>query len=161
METNAHTTRGHSAHHLERSLWRSAVVATLHCLTGCAIGEILGMVIATAAGLGSAASIALSVALAFSFGYGLTMRPVLRAGLSLRRAVGVALAADTASIGVMELSDSLFLLAVPGAMAAGLAEGLFWWSLLVALAVAFAATVPVNRLLLARGKGHAVVHGYH
>ena len=161
METHAHATHGHHALHPQSSLWRAAVLATLHCLTGCAIGEVLGMVIATAAGLGSAASIAVSVALAFLFGYGLTMRPVLRSGLSLRPAVAVALAADTASIGVMELSDSLLLLAVPGAMAAGLGDGLFWWSLLVALVVAFAVTVPVNRLLLARGKGHAIVHGYH
>lgn len=141
--------------------WGTAAGATLHCLTGCAIGEVLGMVIATAVGLGSAPSIALSVALAFVFGYALTLRPLLAAGLPLRRAGGVALAADTVSITVMELTDNAFLLAVPGAMEAGLLDGRFWWSLAASLVVAFFATVPVNRALIARGKGHAVVHVYH
>jgi hypothetical protein len=142
-------------------LTRSAVSATVHCLTGCAIGEILGMVLATWWGWGNAASIALAVALAFLFGYSLTMAPVLRAGLPWRRAVGVAVAADTVSIGVMEITDNAFILAVPGAIEAGLGEPLFWWSLIASLAVAFILTVPVNRLLISRGRGHAVMHGMH
>jgi hypothetical protein len=143
------------------SLWRQATSATLHCLTGCAIGEVLGMVIGTALGLANLATVVLSIALAFAFGYGLTMRPVLRAGLSLRAALRVALAADTVSIMVMELVDNAFILLVPGAMDAGLASSLFWGSLLASLAIAFVVTVPVNRWLIARGQGHAVVHAYH
>ena len=142
-------------------MWKTAIQATAHCLTGCAIGEVLGMVLATWWGLGNAASIVLAIALAFVFGYSLTMRPVLRAGVGPRRALGVAFAADTVSISVMELMDNAFILAVPGAIAAGLGDGLFWWSLLVSLAVAFVVTVPVNRALIARGRGHAVVHAYH
>nr|WP_231134720.1 DUF4396 domain-containing protein [Motilibacter deserti] len=138
-----------------------AVSATLHCLTGCAIGEVLGMVLATWWGWGDAASIALAVALAFVFGYALTVGPVLRSGLPLRQAVRVALAADTLSIVTMELVDNAVLLAVPDAMEAGLADPLFWGSLAFALAVAFVVTVPVNRALIGRGKGHAVVHGLH
>lgn len=146
----------------ERSnLWRNAVQATLHCLTGCAIGEILGMVIATALGWGNVASVALSVALAFLFGYGLTIRPVLRAGVGVRRAAGVALAADTVSIATMEIVDNALILAVPGAIAAGLDEALFWWSLSLSLVIAFVLTVPVNRWLIARGRGHATVHELH
>ena len=144
-----------------RELTRAAVSATLHCLTGCAIGEILGMAIATALGWGDAASIALAVALAFFFGYALAIRPLLGAGLGFRRALGVALAADTVSIAVMELVDNAGLLLIPGAMEAGLSDWLFWASLVVALAVAFVVTVPVNRWMIARGKGHAVVHQYH
>jgi hypothetical protein len=143
------------------SLTRLAVSATLHCLTGCAIGEVLGMVLATWWGLSNGASIVLAVALAFLFGYSLTLAPVLRAGVALRTAIGVALAADTLSILTMEVMDNAVLLVVPGAMAAGLTSGLFWTSLLVSLVVAFAVTVPVNRALIARGKGHAVVHQYH
>jgi Domain of unknown function (DUF4396) len=143
-----------------RDAWRLAVAATLHCLTGCAIGEVLGMVIATAIGLGNAASIALSIVLAFAFGYGLTIRPLL-AAMSLRRATRLALASDTVSITTMEIVDNLFIVAVPGALAAGLADGLFWWSLLVSLAIAFVLTVPVNRWLIGRGRGHAVMHAYH
>jgi hypothetical protein len=143
------------------SLTRSAVRATLHCLTGCAIGEVLGMVIATALGWGDLASIALSVVLAFGFGYALTLGPVVRAGVAPARAARLALAADTVSIAVMELVDNGFLLLVPGAMAAGLGEGLFWWSLALGLAVAFVVAVPVNRRLIARGRGHAVVHDFH
>jgi len=119
------------------------------------------MVLATWWGWGNLASIVLSIALAFGFGYSLTIGPVLRAGIGLRRAVGVALAADTVSITVMEITDSAFILAVPGALAAGLTDLLFWWSLLASLAVAFLVTVPVNRALIARGRGHAVVHHYH
>ncbi len=143
------------------SLTRSAVSATLHCLTGCAIGEILGMVIATSVGLGNAASILLSIALAFVFGYALTIRPILAAGLPFRRAARVAVASDTASIATMEIVDNAFILVVPGALAAGLSDALFWWSLGLSLVIAFAVTVPVNRWLIARGRGHAVAHAYH
>ena len=140
---------------------RAAVQATLHCLTGCAIGEVLGMVLATALGLGNAASIALSIALAFLFGYSLTIRPVVRAGVGFRRALGVVLASDTVSITTMEIVDNAFILVVPGALAAGLGDGLFWWSLAVSLAIAFVLTVPVNRWLIGRGRGHAVLHELH
>jgi uncharacterized protein DUF4396 len=143
------------------SLWQSAVQATLHCLTGCAIGEVLGMVLATAFGFGNAASIAVSIVLAFFFGYALTIRPVLRAGLGFRRAAGVAFASDTVSITTMEIIDNAFILAVPGAMAADLGEALFWWSLALSLVIAFILTVPVNRWLIARGRGHAVMHELH
>jgi Domain of unknown function (DUF4396) len=144
-----------------RELTRSAVAATRHCLTGCAIGEILGMALATWWNWGNAASIVLAIVLAFGFGYALTITPVLRAGLSLRQAIGVALAADTVSIVTMEIMDNAVVLAVPGAMDAGLTDVLFWASLAVSLAVAFGVTVPVNRALIARGRGHAVVHAYH
>jgi hypothetical protein len=140
--------------------WNTAISATLHCLTGCAIGEILGMVVATALGLGDVASIVLAVVLAFLFGYGLTMRPLL-AAVDARRAVRLAFASDTVSIATMEVVDNLFIIAVPGALAAGLADSLFWWSLIVSLLVAFIITVPVNRWLISRGKGHAVIHAYH
>jgi hypothetical protein len=142
-------------------LTRLAVSATLHCLTGCAIGEVLGMVIGTALGWSDGATIALAVALAFLFGYSLTVAPVLRSGLPLRSALGVAFAADTLSITVMEIVDNGIMLLVPGAMEAGLTSFLFWGSLALALVVAFLVTVPVNRWLIARGKGHAVVHQYH
>jgi uncharacterized protein DUF4396 len=147
--------------HERRSLWRSAVQATLHCLTGCAIGEVLGMVVATAFAFGNAASIATAIVLAFFFGYALTIRVVLRAGLGLRRAAGVALASDTVSIGSMEIIDNLFIVLVPGALAAGLTDALFWWSLAVSLVTAFVLTVPVNRWLIGRGRGHAVMHELH
>jgi hypothetical protein len=138
-----------------------AISATLHCLTGCAIGEILGLVLATWWGLTNGPSIALAIVLAFLFGYSLTMLPVLRSGLSLRQAIGIALAADTLSILTMEIMDNAVVLTVPGAMNAGLADLLFWASLVASLLVAFVVTVPVNRALIARGKGHAVVHAYH
>ena len=141
--------------------WADARRATLHCLTGCAIGEVLGMVIGTAAGLSNGATVVLSIALAFFFGYALTIRGVLRAGLPFRAAVRVALAADTVSIVVMEIVDNAIVLAVPGAMQAGLDSTLFWASLAGSLAVAFVVTVPVNRVLMSRGKGHAVVHTLH
>ncbi len=144
-----------------RELTSQAVSATLHCLTGCAIGEVLGMVLATWWGWGDWSSIALAVGLAFFFGYALTVGPVLRAGLPFARAVRVALAADTLSILVMEVVDNGILLAVPDAMDAGLADLLFWGSLAFALLVAFVVTVPVNRALIRRGKGHAVVHEFH
>jgi uncharacterized membrane protein YbjE (DUF340 family) len=140
---------------------RSAVQATLHCLTGCAIGEVLGMVVATALGWGNAASIALSVALVFLLGYSLTLRPILRAGIPARRAARLALASDTISIATMELVDNAFILIVPGAIAAGLSDGLFWWSLAASLAIAFGVALPVNRWLIGRGRGHAVVHELH
>ena len=141
--------------------WSVAASATLHCLTGCAIGEVLGMVIGTAAGLSNTATVVLAVALAFVFGYALTMRGVLRAGVGVADALKVALAADTVSIAVMEIVDNAIVLSVPGAMEAGLASWLFWASLAFALAVAFVVTVPVNRWMIGRGKGHAVVHRYH
>jgi hypothetical protein len=144
-----------------RSLTRQAVAATLHCLTGCAIGEVLGMVVGTALDLSNAVTVVLSIVLAFVFGYGLTMLPVLRAGVGLRRALGVALAADTVSIAVMEVVDNLVVVAVPGAMDAGLGSWLFWGSLAVSLVIAFAVTVPVNRALIRRGRGHAVMHEFH
>jgi hypothetical protein len=141
--------------------WSVAAAATLHCLTGCAIGEVLGMVIGTAAGLSNTATVVLSIALAFVFGYALTMRGVLRAGVGFGDALKVALAADTVSIAVMEIVDNAIVLAVPGAMEAGLASWLFWASLAFSLAIAFVTTVPVNRWMNGRGKGHAVVHAYH
>jgi hypothetical protein len=150
----------HGAGHGE-SLNRSAIRATAHCLTGCAMGEVLGMVIATALSWGNTASIAISVVLAFVFGYALTIGPILRAGVPYRRAVALAGASDTISIATMEAIDNAFLLVVPGALAAGLSDRLFWWSLAISLAVAFAITVPVNRWLIARGRGHAVVHHLH
>ncbi len=144
-----------------RSLTGSAVQATLHCLTGCAIGEVLGMVLATAFGWSNTASILVSVALAFFFGYALTLGPVIRAGVVFRRAARLAVASDTLSITTMEIVDNLFLLVVPGALAAGLADALFWWSLALSLVIAFFVTVPVNRWLIARGRGHAVLHDHH
>ena len=141
--------------------WRTAVSATLHCLTGCAIGEVLGMVLATWWGWGDAPSLVLAIVLAFFFGYLLTFTGVRRAGLDVGTAVHTALAADTVSILVMEVVDNAILLAVPGAMAAGLVDGLFWGALAVALAVAFVVTVPVNKWMIGRGKGHAVVHEMH
>ena len=141
--------------------WRTAISATLHCLTGCAIGEVLGLVLATWWGWSDAPSIALAVLLAFVFGYALTMQPLISSGIPLRRAIRVALAADTLSILTMEIVDNVIVLAVPGAMDAGLASALFWGSLVIALAIAFVVTVPVNRALIRRGKGHAVVHGFH
>jgi Domain of unknown function (DUF4396) len=149
------------ARHAPSSLNRAAFAATWHCLTGCAIGEVLGLVIATALGWGDVASIAIAVVLAFIFGYALTLRPLVRAGVPLRQATRVALAADTVSIAVMEIVDNGFILLVPGAMAAGLGDFLFWWSLAVGLFIAFWAAFPVNRVLIARGRGHAVVHAYH
>jgi hypothetical protein len=141
--------------------WRTAVSATLHCLTGCAIGEVLGMVIGTAFGWAAVPTVILSVALAFLFGYSLTMRPVLRAGVALKVAIGVAFAADTLSIAVMEIVDNAIIVAVPGAMDAGLTSLLFWGSLAGSLAIAFVVTVPVNKWTIGRGRGHAVVHKYH
>ena len=144
--------------HDHDNLTRVAVSATLHCLTGCAIGEILGMIIGTALGLGNWPTVVLSIALAFAFGYGLTSLPLLRAGLAFSAVVPIALASDTLSIATMEIIDNAIMLLVPGAMDAGLGSLLFWGSLAFSLAVAGLLTVPVNRWLIARGKGHAVVH---
>jgi hypothetical protein len=153
------TMHGHPGH--PAVTWTTAATATLHCLTGCAIGEILGMVIGTALGLHNGATVALSLALAFVFGYGLTVLDVRRAGVSWRTAVRLAVASDTVSIAVMELVDNAVIVAVPGAMDAGLGGALFWGSLFSSLVVAFTVTLPVNRWLIGRGKGHAVVHQLH
>ena len=147
--------------HAQASLNRSAFSATTHCLTGCAIGEVLGMVIATALGWGNTASIAISIVLAFFFGYALTLGPLLRAGVPLRRALPLAFASDTASITVMEIVDNAFILLVPGAIDAGLGQALFWWSLGLSLVIAFVFAFPLNRWLIARGRGHAVLDEYH
>ena len=143
------------------SIDRLAFSATVHCLTGCAIGEVLGLVIATQLGWHDAAAIALAIVLAFVFGYALTLRPLLSSGVAVRAALGLAFAADTLSITVMEIVDNAILLAIPGAMDAGITDALFWGSLAIALAVAGVAAYPVNRWLIARGRGHAVVHGHH
>ena len=140
---------------------RVAVAATIHCLTGCAIGEVLGMIVGTALGWSDGATIALAVGLAFLFGYSLTAIPLIRAGLPAGQVVRIALAADTFSIAVMEIVDNVVMLVIPGAMGAGLANGLFWGSLAIALLVAFVAALPVNRWLIARGLGHAKVHASH
>ncbi len=153
----AHAGHAQPGEPLNKTAW----MATLHCLTGCAIGEVLGMVIGTGLGWSNGATIALSVALAFAFGYALTVLPLLKAKLPLRQAAGLALASDTASIGIMEIVDNAIMLAIPGAMDAGLATVLFWGSLAVSLAIAAVAAFPVNRWLIARGRGHAVVHAYH
>lgn len=153
----------HHVHHLAHaapSLNRIAWSATLHCLSGCAIGEVLGMVIGTALGWGNGATIALAVGLAFLFGYALTLLPLLRA-TAIGPALKLALAADTASITVMEMVDNAIMLLIPGAMDAGLTSLVFWGSLAFSLAIAAVAAFPVNRWLIARGKGHAVVHAHH
>jgi hypothetical protein len=148
-------------HHAEASLNRLAASATTHCLTGCAIGEVLGVIIGTALGWGNFETIVLAIALAFFFGYAFTSWPLLRSGLALAAVVPIALAADTLSITVMEIVDNAILLVIPGAMEAGLGDFLFWASLAFALAVAWVAAFPVNRWLIARGRGHAVVHAHH
>ncbi len=158
------TTDGHDHAHSqgnEQSLNRVAASATAHCLTGCAIGEVLGLAIGTALGWGDWATIALAVALAFVFGYSLTMLPLLRSGLALAATLPLAFASDTFSIAVMEIVDNAVMLSVPGAMDAHLDSLLFWGSLAFALAVAFVAAFPLNRYLIARGRGHAVVHELH
>ena len=143
------------------SLNRIALAATLHCLTGCAIGEVLGLVVATALGWGGFASVALAVVLAFCFGYTLTLRPLLASRVPVRNALAAAFAADTVSIAIMEVVDNAFVLLVPGAIEAGLGDALFWWSLGVGLGLAFLAAFPANRALIARGRGHAAVHAHH
>jgi hypothetical protein len=151
-------THHHHSHTDQSALTATAVAATLHCLTGCAIGEVAGMAIGTAFGFSNLGTVVLSIVLAFAFGYALTSLPLLRAGFALAAVVPIALASDTLSITTMEVVDNLIVVAVPGAMEAGLGSLLFWGSLSFALAVAAAVTVPVNRYLIARGKGHAVVH---
>ena len=158
MDHAQHAHHAHTGH--GPSLNRTAWSATLHCLTGCAIGEVLGMVIGTALGWGNGATIALAVLLAFLFGYALTLRPLLR-HMQFGSAARLALAADTASITVMEIVDNGIMLVIPGAMDAGLDAPLFWGSLAFSLAVAALAAFPVNRWLIARGRGHAVVHAHH
>ena len=143
------------------TLNRTAFSATLHCLTGCAIGEVLGIVIGTALGWSNVATIGLAIVLAFFFGYGLTMLPLVRSGMAFGAVLPLAFASDTLSITVMEIVDNLIIVVIPGAMDAGLGSLLFWGSLAFALAVAFVAAFPVNRYLISRGKGHAVVHKHH
>ncbi len=150
-----------TTHHATQSLNALAFSATVHCLTGCAIGEVLGVVIGTALGWSDAATIALAIGLAFFFGYSFTSWPLLRAGMALSAVIPIALAADTISITVMEIVNNAILLLIPGAMDAGLGDIGFWAALAVALLIAGAAAYPVNRWLLARGKGHAVVHQHH
>lgn len=152
---------GHTAHAPGKAGWSMAARATLHCLTGCAIGEILGMAIGTALGWGNAETMALAIVLAFAFGYTLTLRSVLKAGVDFRTAFRIALAADTLSIAVMELIDNGVIALWPGAMDAQLTDALFWGALALSLAVAFIITTPVNKWMIGRGKGHAVVHRYH
>jgi Domain of unknown function (DUF4396) len=160
-ERHGHHDHHHHHHELPtsgRALDAMALSATLHCLTGCAIGEIVGVVIGTALGWGNLPTIVLAIVLAFLFGYTLTSWPLIRAGLVLSTVVSVALASDTLSIAIMEIVDNAIILLIPGAMEAGLDEAMFWASLAVALVIAGAAAYPVNRWLLARGKGHAAVH---
>ena len=162
----AEDTHGGHVHHAHgaadaASLNRLAFSATSHCLTGCAIGEVLGVVIGTVLGWGNLETILLAIVLAFFFGYSLTMLPLLRAGLAFGAAIPLALASDTLSITVMEIVDNAIILVIPGAMAAGLADVLFWGSLALSLVIAFTAAFPVNRWLISRGKGHAVVHAHH
>jgi hypothetical protein len=151
---------GHGEGHAQ-SLDALALAATLHCLTGCALGEVLGMVLGTALGWSNGATVVASVLLAFALGYGLTSLPLVRSGMSLRRVAPLAFASDTLSITTMEIVDTLIVLAVPGALDAGVGDALFWGSLALALVVAGAAAYPVNRRLIARGKGHAVIHAHH
>jgi hypothetical protein len=165
MAETAHHNHRHE-HHGQKpqgpaSLNRTAWQATLHCLTGCAIGEVLGMVIGTALGWSNWPTVIAATILAFFFGYALTMAPLLKAGLPLRQVLGLALAADTASIAIMEIVDNALMVVIPGAMEAGLGELLFWGSLVLSLAIAAVAAFPVNRFLIVRGRGHAVVHAHH
>ncbi|MEB3965059.1 DUF4396 domain-containing protein [Streptomyces kunmingensis] len=159
MDHNGH--QEHHGQHEHHVTWKAAAKATLHCLTGCAIGEILGMAIGTALMWGNVATMILAIVLAFVFGYSLTLFAIRKAGLDFRTAVKVALAADTVSIIVMELVDNGIIALVPGAMDAHLNEALFWTSLLGGFVIAFLLTTPVNRWMIGRGKGHAVVHAYH
>ncbi len=155
QQQNSHDHAGHG------NLNSMAASATLHCLTGCAIGEIMGLMIGTAAGFSTPATIAISIALAFLFGYSLSTLPLLKAGLGLGTALSVVLAADTLSIATMEVVDNLVMAVIPGAMDAGLVNAVFWLGMMIALTVAFFAAYPVNRYLLRRGKGHALTHEYH
>jgi hypothetical protein len=147
--------------HEAASLNRIAASATTHCLTGCAVGEVLGFVIGTWRGWGNFPTVVFAIGLAYLFGYSFTLTPLLRGGIALGTAMGLALAADTLSITVVEIVDNGVVLLVPGAMDAGLGDALFWSSLALSLAVAWVAAFPVNRWLIARGRGHAVVHAHH
>jgi hypothetical protein len=151
----------HETTHEATSLNRTAFMATLHCLTGCTIGEVLGMVIGTALGWSNWPTVALAVTLAFLFGYGMTIWPLRKAGMAWGAALTLAFASDTLSMSTMELVDNAIMLVIPGAMDAGLSDPLFWGSLSVSLVLAGAAAFPINRWLIARGKGHALVHGHH
>lgn len=170
MPSPRHTSHAQQSHHgaaapgasgQSPGVARVAWMATLHCLSGCAVGEVLGMVIGTAVGLSDGATIVLAVILAFAFGYAFTMVPLLRAGLTLRAVVPLALASDTVSIAIMEIVDNAVMLVIPGAMAAGLGDPLFWGALALALAVAALAAWPANIWLISRGRGHAVLHAHH
>ncbi|TAJ10972.1 MAG: DUF4396 domain-containing protein [Nitrospirae bacterium] len=166
METAMHAEHHHHHHHdhdrqESQSLTRQAITATAHCLIGCGIGEVLGLVIATALDWGNGASIALAVLLAFGFGYAFTLVPLMKSGMTFATAAALAFAADTVSVATMEVADNVTMLVIPGAMDAGLTDPLFWASLVASLAVAFVAAVPVNRWLIERGLGHAVVHAHH
>ena len=154
MTTHDHHTQGHASRAM-------ALSATLHCLTGCAIGEIAGLMIGTAAGLATGWTVLLSIALAFAFGYSLSSLPLVRGGLSLGAALGLVLAADTLSIATMEVVDNVVMSLLPGAMDAGLVNPVFWIGMMIALSTAFVAAYPVNRWLMARGKGHALTHEHH
>ena len=161
-EHHAHAEHAHhEAHGMGKVTWSMAAQATLHCLTGCAIGEVLGMVVGTAFGWGNVPTMILAIVLAFVFGYSLTLRGVLKAGVDFRTAFRVALAADTLSIAVMELIDNGVIALWPDAMDAHLDDLLFWGALALSLAIAFVVTTPVNKWMIGRGKGHAVVHQYH
>jgi hypothetical protein len=153
---------GHQgAMHEAASLNRTAFMATVHCLTGCSIGEVLGMVLGTVLGWSNWPTVTLAVALAFLFGYGMTLWPLRRAGMAWGTAFGLAFASDTLSMATMEFVDNAIMLVIPGAMDAGLSDPLFWGSLVVSLVLAGTAAFPVNRWLIARGKGHALVHAHH
>ncbi len=156
-----HDGHHHGSHHNGASLSRVAFLATLHCLTGCAIGEVAGLVIGTALGWGNLETTVLAIVLAFAFGYALTAAPLLKAGFSAGTAAKLALASDTASITIMEIVDNLLMWIIPGAMDAQLDSLLFWGSLVLSLVIAGAAAFPVNRWRIARGRGHAVVHAHH
>ena len=157
----AHDDAQHTGHGQQGGLNSMAASATLHCLTGCAIGEIAGLIIGTAAGLSNPITIAVSIALAFLFGYSLSTLPLLKAGLGIGAALSVVLAADTLSILTMEIVDNAVMAVIPGAMNAGLVNPVFWIGMMIALTAAFFAAYPVNRALLRRGKGHALTHHYH
>lgn len=151
----------HGVRHEAASLNRTALMATVHCLTGCSIGEVLGMVFGTMLGWSNWPTVTLAVALAFLFGYGMTIWPLRRAGMAWSAALGLAFASDTLSMATMEFVDNVIMLVIPGAMDAGLSDPLFWGSLVVSLVLAGTAAFPVNRWLIARGKGHALVHAHH
>lgn len=160
-QSDYHRHEHHEDAHKAPSLDRTAVMATLHCLTGCTIGEVLGMALGTALGWSNWSTVGLAVALAFFFGYAMTLYPLRRAGMAWGAALGLAFASDTSSMATMELVDNAIMLMIPGAMDAGLPDPLFWGSLVLSLLLAGAAAFPVNRWLIARGKGHALVHGQH